>query len=331
MNQMIYLFQDQKIGFVQSPQYYKNFSKNIVTGSSWEQQEFFFGPIMEGKDKHNSAFICGTNFAVRRQALLQVGGMCEDNIAEDFLTSLFIHQNGWKSVYLPNVLAEGLAPEDLLSYYKQQLRWARGSLEILFKHNPFFKKNLSWSQRVQYLSSALYYFNGVVVLIDMMIPLVFLFTGIQAVTTSTTSFAIFFIPFILSSLYTLYRISDGMLSFRAISFSQSIWTLQLSALFSLFMGKKATFNVTPKQAQEGNFIFLAFPHIGYMILVIIASVVGILREGINPAVITNIAWGAFNVSMFMPFILASYRWTSLFKQTNGAEITEFRSEKNISV
>ncbi len=331
IEQTIHLFQDSNVGFVQSPQYYKNYRRNIITGSAWEQQEFFFGPIMEGKDQHNSSFICGTNFVVRRQALEEVGGMCEDNIAEDFLTSLFIHQKKWTSIYVPNVLAEGLAPEDLLSYYKQQLRWARGSLEILFKHNPFFKRGLTWGQRVQYLSSALYYFNGVIVVIDMIIPLVFLFTGIQAVTTSTTSFAIFFIPFILSSLYTLYRISEGSLSFRAISFSQSIWTLQLTALFSVILGKKTAFNVTPKKAQQGNFISLAYPHIIYAILVIAASIVGIYREGFNPAVLTNVAWGAFNVSMFLPFIAASYRWSSLFGSPEISQIPELDSKKNISV
>lgn len=327
----IYYFQDSAVGFVQSPQYYKNYKKNIITGSAWEQQEFFFGPIMEGKDQHNSSFICGTNFVVRRHALVEVGGMCEDNIAEDFLTSLFIHQKKWRSMYVPYVLAEGLAPEDLLSYYKQQLRWARGSLEILFKHNPFFKKGLMWTQRIQYLSSALYYFNGVIVLIDMIIPLVFLFTGVQAVTTSTTSFAIFFIPFILSSLYTLYRISEGSLSFRAISFSQSIWTLQLTAVISVILGRKTTFNVTPKKAQQGNFISLAYPHIFYAVLVFLASVVGIYREGLNPAVLTNVAWGILNVTMFMPFIAASYRWSSLFGSNEISEISKLESKKNISV
>lgn len=313
----IHYFQDAEVGFVQSPQYYKNHNASHIAQGAWGQQEFFFGPVMEGKDNYNSAFICGTNFAIRRVALEEVGGMCEDNIAEDFLTSLFIHQKRWQSVYVPYVLAEGLAPEDLLSYYKQQLRWARGSLEILFRHNPFFKRHLTWSQRVQYLSSALYYFNGVIVVMDMMIPLVFLFTGIQAVTSSTTSFAIFFIPFILSSLYTLYQISEGRLSFAAISFSQSIWTLQITALVSVFTGQKMAFSVTPKEAQKGNFISLAYPHIFYTVLVIGASMVGIYREGINPAVITNIAWGLFNVSMFLPFILASYKWSSLFGSSNA--------------
>src|SRR5579883_1123657 len=86
-------FQDKKIGFVQTPQYYINHDKNAVTRGAWDQQELFFGPIMVGKEHSNAAFICGTNVVIRRKTLEQVGGMCEDNIAEDFLTSLFIHQH----------------------------------------------------------------------------------------------------------------------------------------------------------------------------------------------------------------------------------------------
>ena len=311
LQKMIPHFMDKKMGFVQSPQYYKNHALNEITAGSWEQQEFFFGPIMRGKDKDNAAFICGTNVAIRRSALMQVGGMNEDNIAEDFLTSLAIHQHGWKSVYVPEVLAEGLAPEDLLSYYKQQLRWARGSLEVLFSANPLFKKNLSWKQKLQYLSSALYYFNGVIVLIDIIMPLIFLFTGIQAVAAATTAFAIFFVPFMILNLYTLYVASSGRMTFRAISFSYASFTLQLSAVISVILKQKMGFSVTPKQAQEGNFLFLAFPHLMYIVLTIIATGFGIYREGFNPSVLTNVAWALLSIALFMPFIYASYNWKKL--------------------
>lgn len=307
-------FSDKKVGFVQTPQYYKNHQLNQITGGAWEQQELFFGPIMRGKDKSNAAFICGTNVAIRRTALEQVGGMCEDNIAEDFLTSLFIHQKGWKSHYIADVLCEGLAPEDFLSYYKQQLRWARGSLEVLFSVNPIFKPDLSWQQKLEYLSSALYYFNGVIFLIDIVMPLIFLVTGIQPVAATTTSFALFFVPFMFLNLYTLYLASNGSVTFRAISFSQGSFTLQLQALKSVLLKQKMGFAVTPKQAQEGNFLFLVYPHLFYIIATVIASIVGIHREGVNPSVMTNIAWASLNICMFIPFIRAAYNWEKLWQR-----------------
>jgi cellulose synthase (UDP-forming) len=314
LSKTIPYFQEDNVGFVQTPQYYKNHYLNDVTGGAWEQQELFFGPIMRGKEKSNAAFICGTNVAIRRTALMQAGGMCEDNIAEDFLTSLFIHQNGWKSYYVPDVLCEGLAPEDFLSYYKQQLRWARGSLEVLFSVNPVFKKDLTWRQKLEYLSSALYYFNGVVFLIDITMPLIFLFTGIQPVAATTTSFALFFVPFMFLNLFTLYQASDKSVTFRAIGFSQGSFVLQLQAIKSVLLKQKMAFAVTPKQAQEGNFLFLVYPHLAYIVLTLAASYIGISREGLNPSVMTNIAWALLSILMFMPYVRAAYNWTGLWEK-----------------
>lgn len=318
-------FRDNNVAFVQTPQFYKNADRNTVTAGAWEQQAFFFGPVMQGKDKVNAAFICGTNVAIRRQVLDEVGGLAEDNIAEDFLTSLYIHKRKWKSHYLDEVLVEGLAPEDLQSYFNQQLRWARGSLEILFGQNVLFTRNLTVHQKIQYLSSALYYFNGVIMLIDMLMPLIFLLSGIQPVAATTTSFALFFIPFMVMNLYTLFLASDGTFTFRAISFSQSSWTLQLFAVVAVLFRMKTGFIVTPKQAQKGNFLYLTYPHIIYVLLTVVGLIFSVHREGINPSVVTNVAWALFNISMFLPFILASVNWQSIGKTESQPKLFELQN------
>lgn len=106
--------------------------------------------------------------------MIEAGGMCETSIAEDFLTSLFIHEKKWKSVYVDEVLAEGgLAPEDFLSYYKQQFRWARGSLEVIFKYNPLFRRGLTMSQRAGSTSRQLPYLSGLIVLLNATLPLIY--------------------------------------------------------------------------------------------------------------------------------------------------------------
>lgn len=298
-------FMRPDVAFVQSPQYYKNFDDNEITRGSWEQQDFFFGPILIGKNNYNSAFICGTNVAIRRNVLEEVGGLYEKSIAEDFLTSLLIHKNGWRSIYIPQVLATGLAPIDLNSYYKQQLRWARGSLEILFKYNPLSQKGLTRSQKIQYFISALYYLNGVIVLIDMLMPLVFLLFGIQPVAATTTSFALFFIPYIMLSLFTIYLVSRQSMTFRAFSFAQGSFILQIQALLSILLRRQMAFAVTPKQQQQANYLPLILPHIIYILMAIIVCAVGLHREGINPSIVTNIAWVSFNIALFLPFIFSA--------------------------
>lgn len=313
-------FKDEKIAFAQSPQFYKNYQKNMITAGSWEQQNFFFGPIMIGKNNISSAFICGTNVVIRRSAIEEAGGMFEENIAEDFLTSLFIHKNKWKSIYIPEVLCEGLAPEDLLSYYKQQHRWARGSLEVLLIYNPLFSKGLSIGQRIQYLLSALFYLNGLIVVIDIVMPLLFLFFGLQAVSATTTSFAIFFFPYMFMCLYTIFLVSGESLTFRAISFSQASFVLQVSALFSVLLRRKTSFAVTAKKAEHGSIPSLVFPHLLYAFLAIFGVIYAIIKNGPTPEVITNGAWAFFNIAMFIPFIKAGFYLNKSFADLSGFTI-----------
>jgi cellulose synthase/poly-beta-1,6-N-acetylglucosamine synthase-like glycosyltransferase len=313
LEKVIPSFQDETIGFVQTPQFYKNADVNRVTRGAWEQQAFFFGPILRGKDTQNAAFVCGTNVAIRRTALLAVGGMCEKNIAEDFLTSLQLHEHGWRSRYVPEVLAEGLAPEDLQSYLKQQLRWARGSLEVLLGFNPLLKRGLSWRQKMQYLSSALYYLHGVVVLIDVVMPLLFLFSGAVPVATTTTSFAFFFIPFLFLNLYTIDRAAHGHMTFRAASFSFASSPVYVTAFLSALLKRTMAFAVTPKRAQVGNVLPLVLPHLLYIVLAVLGTMTALVREGLTPSVTTNVAWAAFDIVLCIPFLRAaavgrSLRW-----------------------
>lgn len=298
-------FIDPKMGFVQTPQFYKNQDDNSITSVAWRQQTLFFGPIMTGKNRLNSAFMCGTNMAIRRTAIQEAGGMCEFNIAEDFLTSLFIHQKGWRSVYLPKVLAEGLAPEDFLSYYKQQFRWTRGSLEVIFKYNPLFRRGLRLSQKLQYLISASYYLSGIVVLIDALLPLIFLYTGITAIVTSTMALAIIFIPYMFLNLYTLQRTSSFSYAFEAIAFSLSSFWIQISAFIAVLTNQKTSFAVTSKKQIQGNFLYLVIPQLIYIGLAFVGFGVGALREGLSSSLLANGAWVMVNIAVFIPFIIAA--------------------------
>ena len=82
------------------------------------------------------------------------------SITEDMATAMRLHALGWKSAFHPEVLAYGLAPEDLQSALNQRLRWAEGTLQVLLRENPLFKRGLSFPQRIQYFTSMLSYFDG---------------------------------------------------------------------------------------------------------------------------------------------------------------------------
>lgn len=298
-------FIDPKVGFVQSPQFYKNYRLNYITRSSWEQQELFFGPICKGKNRMNAATMCGTNMVISRKALLQAGGMAEDSIAEDFLTGLRIHDNGWKSVYVGEVLAEGLAPEDFLSYFKQQFRWARGALDIIVMPKLFFSRKLTFKQKIQYFSSVSFYLSGAVVLMNALIPVAYFYTGAVPFVVSTMTLAAVFIPYIFVTLYVLQKSSNFTFTFRALIFSMASWNIHLKAMWAAVSRHKSTFEVTSKRQIEGNFINLVWPQIAYIALVVVGVAVAFVRESFSASFVANVAWAIINIAVFIPFIKAA--------------------------
>lgn len=306
LREMVGYFSDRKVAFVQSPQYYKNHENNLVTGGSWDQQVLFFGAIMMGKDSTNTAFMCGTNMVIRRTSLIEAGGMSEQSIAEDFLTSLLVHQKGGKSIYVNKVLAEGLAPEDFLSYYKQQFRWARGSLEVIFRYNPLFRRGLTFSQRLEYLSSASFYLSGLVVFMNALLPLIYFFFKLEPLSISTMTLALIFLPYIFIVLYTIQLTSNFTFTFRALSFSLSSFPIHLKAIGQIITFRKSGFSVTSKKKLSGSYGRLVMPHLTYIALIAIGLVVGVYREGFSPSIITNMAWALIYVAIFMPFINAAF-------------------------
>jgi cellulose synthase (UDP-forming) len=76
-------------------------------------------------------------------------------VTEDFLTSLTLQSAGYQTHYVNEVLAQGLAPTSLASFFAQRLRWAVGGLQIFWRFNPLWGKTfhgsrLTWKQRLLY-------------------------------------------------------------------------------------------------------------------------------------------------------------------------------------
>lgn len=141
-------FQDPEVALVQVPQYYHNLDSvqhrvNWRSRRLYAEQDVFFNLVMVGKDGMNASFFCGTGAVLRRTALKAHGGLMVETVTEDMHTSLVLHSEGWKSVYLNETLVTGLAPMDFESFCSQRRRWAEGNLKIIKFINPFTCKGLT--------------------------------------------------------------------------------------------------------------------------------------------------------------------------------------------
>ncbi|GLX08518.1 bi-functional transferase/deacetylase [Microbispora sp. NBRC 16548] len=80
------------------------------------------------------ATVPGAIGAFRRQALLSVGGVSLDTLAEDTDLTMAICREGWRVVYEERARAWTEAPTSLRQLWRQRYRWCYGTLQAMWKH-----------------------------------------------------------------------------------------------------------------------------------------------------------------------------------------------------
>ncbi|MFI6354811.1 glycosyltransferase [Streptomyces sp. NPDC050743] len=78
--------------------------------------------------------IPGAIGAFRREAVLAVGGMSEDTLAEDTDITIALHHAGRRVVYQEHAKAWTEAPGSLKQLWSQRYRWSYGTMQALWKH-----------------------------------------------------------------------------------------------------------------------------------------------------------------------------------------------------
>jgi poly-beta-1,6 N-acetyl-D-glucosamine synthase len=72
--------------------------------------------------------------AFRRDALVGVGGVSEDTLAEDTDLTMALCRDGWRVVYEEKAIAWTEAPATVKQLWKQRYRWCYGTLQAIWKH-----------------------------------------------------------------------------------------------------------------------------------------------------------------------------------------------------
>ena len=155
-------FADPEIGFVQVMLTFKNGKDSWVAEGAIETSLEFYNPTSLGADGIGGATLMGSNALIRRSALRSIGGY-QPGLAEDLSTSITLHAAGWKSSYIAEPLAPGIAPPSFSAWFIQQLKWARGVFELLLTAYPRLFLRLSWGQRLSYSVRMTKYWIGPVV------------------------------------------------------------------------------------------------------------------------------------------------------------------------
>lgn len=160
LNNLLPYFDDDRVGIVQSPQFFDLNDKTRTTNSLQYDagivQEEFYAYIQIARDGVNATVCVGSNAIYSRKHLDKIGGIAQIDHSEDIMTGIKLQESGDIVKYIPINLASGECPDDLQSYFSQQQRWCRGNLDLI-QDIYFWKKKLNLKQKIAYLNGYLYY------------------------------------------------------------------------------------------------------------------------------------------------------------------------------
>ncbi|MEU2283876.1 glycosyltransferase [Streptomyces sp. NPDC013178] len=134
VRQLVQPFADPKVGAVAGNAKVGN--RDTVIGA-WQHIEYVMGFNLDRRMYdllRCMPTIPGAIGAFRRDAVLEVGGMSEDTLAEDTDITIAMHRAGWHVVYQEHAKAWTEAPGSLKQLWSQRYRWSYGTMQALWKH-----------------------------------------------------------------------------------------------------------------------------------------------------------------------------------------------------
>jgi cellulose synthase (UDP-forming) len=303
-------FGDPTVGWVQTGQYYANLA-NPVSRWADDQQSMFYNLLCPGKATLNAAFICGTNVVIRAAALDAIGGLPQNSVTEDFAASVVLHPK-WRSVYLSEVLATGLGPLDIQSYFRQQGRWALGTLAVFRTHWRDIllpaRHGMRLGQRVQYFLACTHYLCGLRDLIYVVSPVVFIATGIPAVHTPTLNVYLWhFLPYASLALLALWYSARGVTGLRGIIIGFGSFPVLLGSLVAVILRRKVAFAVTSKKRRGGQSFSHVRVHVVLMVLCLGALAFATQVRGQEAtSLFISVLWVVYSLVLLGSFLWLAY-------------------------
>ncbi|WP_341953440.1 glycosyltransferase family 2 protein [Salinibacterium sp. TMP30] len=300
-------FVDENLAFVQAPQAFHNqdaFQYNLFSGDALpNEQDLFMKTLQPGKQRSNAVMYVGSNTVFRRTALDAIGGFATGVITEDMATGMLLQAAGYRTQFVPDIVAAGLAPENFADLLSQRTRWARGNIQTARKWNPLTLPGLSWMQRWIYSDGIAYWHFGILKLIFILAPLVYLIGGIPVVQAQLSSILVIWLPYFVASVVGTRAIYRGRRSFTWTHVYEIAMapTIAISVISEWLGLSTKVFAVTPKgvSTEKLNFRWvIALPHIVLLALSVYALVNAfVLSAGtftFDSLVITSL-WTLYNV------------------------------------
>jgi exo-beta-1,3-glucanase (GH17 family)/cellulose synthase/poly-beta-1,6-N-acetylglucosamine synthase-like glycosyltransferase len=134
LRSLVAYFDDARVGVVQAPQAHRDWGNSVFRKMMNWEYEGFFRIGMHHRNERDAIIQHGTMTLIRAQVLRDFGRWSEWCMCEDAELGLRLMQYQLQTVYVDQVMGEGLTPDSFAEFKKQRTRWAQGGMQILRAH-----------------------------------------------------------------------------------------------------------------------------------------------------------------------------------------------------
>ena len=134
LRSLVGYFSDAQVGIVQAPQAHRDWGASVFRKMMNWEYDGFFRIGMHHRNERDAIIQHGTMTMIRASALRQYGQWSEWCMCEDTELGLRLMQQDLRTVYVDQVMGEGLTPDSFAAFKKQRQRWAQGGMQIFKAH-----------------------------------------------------------------------------------------------------------------------------------------------------------------------------------------------------
>ncbi|MGI9553975.1 MAG: cellulose synthase family protein [Thermodesulfobacteriota bacterium] len=259
-------FTDPDVGIVQTRWGHLNLNYSILTKAQSILLDGHFAIEQPTRFKHGVFFnFNGTAGILRKTCIQSSGGWQHDTLTEDLDLSYRAQLDGWKLVYLKDVVSDAELPVDMNAFKSQQHRWAKGGIQTAKKLLPriLSRKDLPAKVKIESVFHLLGNLSYVLLLalLTFMVPMGYFWKSIgwekviiiNLLTISAGTGSIFYFYYL-----TVVEVhgKDWKRFFKyipvALALGAGLALNNSKAVFEALWGKESEFKRTPKFAVQNK-------------------------------------------------------------------------------
>ena len=260
LEEIVKPFADPKVGYVSAPSICdKNADRSWSARGRLYVEGNLHGALQAGYTNGWAPLCIGSHYAVRTQALKQIGGLGPE-LAEDHSTTLMMNAHGWRGVHAMQAIAHGDGPNTFADLATQEFQWSRSLMMVMLQYSPKYVPMLTAKLKFQFVFAQLWYpLFSLVMAIAFAMPIAALLLDRNFIAVTYVDFLTHFLPLSAVLILMAYRwrkarwmrpYNARVLSWEGMLFQFARWPWSLlgtlAALRDYFTGTVVDFRVTPK-------------------------------------------------------------------------------------